>query len=210
MNKCIHFAGVRRRGGHRDMQASLTRGLQLGQARSKTRESPLSFKKVYWWPAAVHKVSTKENVRLVQGACRVMLLASWQALRCVALSQQFAMGEKYTLGEVIMGDSGMLEAIRWQMGPPATLRLLDQRLLPAQSVYIEIDGPQAAYTAIKVVLTCLNTFESALVRLDCKAMHQITWIVLRRSLTQGSAVSYSLLGRSDVKIAWPAEKRQIV
>ena len=81
-----------------------------------------------------------------------------------------------------MGSSGMLEAIRWQMGPPASLRLLDQRLLPAQSVYIEIDGPQAAYTAIKVVLLCLDTFESALVRLNCIALHQITRIVLRHTL----------------------------
>ena len=49
-----------------------------------------------------------------------------------------------------MGGGGMLEAIRWQMGPPASLKLLDQRLLPTQSVYIEIDGPEAAFTAIKV------------------------------------------------------------
>jgi len=49
-----------------------------------------------------------------------------------------------------MGDSGMLEAIRWQMGPPASLKLLDQRLLPIQSIYIDIDGPQTAFTAIKV------------------------------------------------------------
>ena len=45
-----------------------------------------------------------------------------------------------------------LEAIRWQQGPPASLKLLDQRLLPLQSVYIDIDGPQAAFTAIKVPL----------------------------------------------------------
>lgn len=51
-----------------------------------------------------------------------------------------------------MGGGGMLEAIRWQMGPPASLKLLDQRLLPTQSVYIEIDGPEAAFTAIKVRL----------------------------------------------------------
>ena len=44
-----------------------------------------------------------------------------------------------------------LEAIRWQQGPPASLKLLDQRLLPLQSVYIDIDGPQAAFTAIKVL-----------------------------------------------------------
>lgn len=43
-----------------------------------------------------------------------------------------------------------LEAIRWQQGPPASLKVLDQRLLPLQSVYIDIDGPQAAFTAIKV------------------------------------------------------------
>ncbi len=55
-----------------------------------------------------------------------------------------------------MGDSGMLEAIRWQLGPPASLKLLDQRLLPTQSVYIDIDGPRAAFTAIKVQLTCCD------------------------------------------------------
>ena len=43
-----------------------------------------------------------------------------------------------------------LEAIRWQLGPPATLQLLDQRLLPLESVYIDIDGPMAAFAAIKV------------------------------------------------------------
>lgn len=53
-----------------------------------------------------------------------------------------------------MGDSGSLEAIRWQLGPPASLKLLDQRLLPTQSVYIDIDGPRGAFTAIKVQLTC--------------------------------------------------------
>lgn len=45
---------------------------------------------------------------------------------------------------------GALEAIRWSLGPPAALQLLDQRLLPDQSVYIDIDGPKAAFTAIKV------------------------------------------------------------
>lgn len=49
-----------------------------------------------------------------------------------------------------MGDTGMLEAIRWQMGPPASLKLLDQRLLPTKSIYIDIDGPEAAFSAIKV------------------------------------------------------------
>jgi methylthioribose-1-phosphate isomerase len=43
-----------------------------------------------------------------------------------------------------------LEAIRWQLGPPASLQLLDQRLLPLESVYIDIDGPEAAFAAIKV------------------------------------------------------------
>ena len=78
-----------------------------------------------------------------------------------------------------MGSSGMLEAIRWRMGPPASLRLLDQRLLPAQSVYIEIDEPQAAFTAIKVALTCQDACESALVRLNGIALHHNTWIVVR-------------------------------
>ena len=117
-------------------------------------------------------------------------------------------GGRHTSGEVSMGSSGMLEAIRWQMGPPASLRLLDQRLLPAQSVYIEIDGPQAAFTAIKVVLTCLDAFESAIVRLNCIALHQITPIVLRRSLTQRSTVSYNLLGSSEFEVTCPAEKRR--
>ena len=53
-----------------------------------------------------------------------------------------------------MGASGMLEAIRWQLGPPASLKLLDQRLLPTQSIYIDIDGPRAAFIAIKVRLSC--------------------------------------------------------
>ena len=91
-----------------------------------------------------------------------------------------------------MGSSGMLEAIRWQMGPPASLRLLDQRLLPAQSVYIEIDGPQAAFTAIKVGMTCLDAHESALVRLNRLALHQITRSMSRRLLTLRSVVSYDL------------------
>ena len=118
-------------------------------------------------------------------------------------------GRKYISGEVVMGSSGMLEAIRWQMGPPASLRLLDQRLLPAQSVYVEIDGPQAAYKAIKVVLTCLHTSESALVRLICIAPHQITRIVLRRSLTHGSAVGYNLLGSSDFKKCDPQRSDEL-
>jgi methylthioribose-1-phosphate isomerase len=45
---------------------------------------------------------------------------------------------------------GALESIRWNFGPPARLQLLDQRLLPLQSVYIDIDGPKAAFSAIKV------------------------------------------------------------
>ena len=43
-----------------------------------------------------------------------------------------------------------LEAIRWRQGPPAALQLLDQRLLPLQTVYIDISGPKAAWHAIKV------------------------------------------------------------
>ena len=43
-----------------------------------------------------------------------------------------------------------LEAIRWRQGPPAVLQLLDQRLLPLQTVYIDIDGPESAWHAIKV------------------------------------------------------------
>ena len=43
-----------------------------------------------------------------------------------------------------------LEAIRWCQGPPAALQLLDQRLLPLQTVYIDIDGPESAWHAIKV------------------------------------------------------------
>ncbi|BDA46322.1 probable methylthioribose-1-phosphate isomerase at N-terminal half [Coccomyxa sp. Obi] len=44
---------------------------------------------------------------------------------------------------------GALEAIRWQLGPPASLKLLDQRILPLQSVYMDINGPKGAFTAIK-------------------------------------------------------------
>ena len=43
-----------------------------------------------------------------------------------------------------------LEAIRWRQGPPAVLQLLDQRLLPLQTVYIDIQGPESAWHAIKV------------------------------------------------------------
>ena len=42
-----------------------------------------------------------------------------------------------------------LEAIRWRRGPPASLQLLDQRLLPLQTVYADIDGSEAAWKAIK-------------------------------------------------------------
>ena len=80
-----------------------------------------------------------------------------------------------------MGSTGTLEAIRWQMGPPATLKLLDQRLLPAQSVYIEINGPQAAFIAIKVALMRLEAQNCATVGVDSIALHQITRIVMRRS-----------------------------
>ena len=43
-----------------------------------------------------------------------------------------------------------LEAIRWRQGPPAVLQLLDQRLLPLQTVYIDMNGPESAWHAIKV------------------------------------------------------------
>ena len=40
--------------------------------------------------------------------------------------------------------------LRWRQGPPAVLQLLDQRLLPLQTVYMDIDGPKSAWHAIKV------------------------------------------------------------
>jgi len=44
-----------------------------------------------------------------------------------------------------------LEAIRWARGPAgATLALLDQRLLPLTTAYIDISGADAAWGAIKV------------------------------------------------------------
>ena len=43
-----------------------------------------------------------------------------------------------------------LEAIRWQRGPPASLKLLDQRLLPLKTVYTDVADPKAAWQAIKV------------------------------------------------------------
>lgn len=43
-----------------------------------------------------------------------------------------------------------LEAIRWAAGPPASLQLLDQRLLPGEMVYIDVADSKAAWTAIKV------------------------------------------------------------
>ncbi|KAK9830593.1 hypothetical protein WJX81_002762 [Elliptochloris bilobata] len=42
-----------------------------------------------------------------------------------------------------------LEAIRWRQGPPASLQLLDQRLLPLQTVYINVGGPSESWHAIK-------------------------------------------------------------
>ena len=45
-----------------------------------------------------------------------------------------------------------LEAIKYSAreGEKAVLQLLDQRLLPLQSTYIDIDGPKAAWDAIRV------------------------------------------------------------
>ena len=43
-----------------------------------------------------------------------------------------------------------LEAIQYQAGPPARLRLLDQLLLPLSSEYVDIADVAAAWNAIKV------------------------------------------------------------
>ena len=45
-----------------------------------------------------------------------------------------------------------LEALRYQQGPPASLRLLDQRRLPFDTVYEDITGPSDAFSAIEVAL----------------------------------------------------------
>ena len=45
-----------------------------------------------------------------------------------------------------------LEAIRWTRGPPARLQLLDQRLLPLTTAYIDVADAGAAWTAIKARL----------------------------------------------------------
>lgn len=47
---------------------------------------------------------------------------------------------------------GALEAILYAAGPPARLQLLDQRLLPLRTEYIDVPGPDAAWKAIKVCL----------------------------------------------------------
>ena len=46
---------------------------------------------------------------------------------------------------------GALEAIVYRAGPPAQLKLLDQRLLPLNSEYVDVPGVSAAWTAIKVI-----------------------------------------------------------
>ena len=119
-------------------------------------------------------------------------------------------GRIYTSGDVIMGSSGMLEAIRWQMGPPASLRLLDQRLLPAQSVYIEVDGPQAAFTAIKVVFTCLDAYKSALARLHLYGTASDHSDRVASLLTQRSALSYNFSETSNPKKIRAAEMHLLV
>ena len=43
-----------------------------------------------------------------------------------------------------------LEAVRWARGPPAALTLLDQRLLPHRSEWLDASSPDAAWAAIKV------------------------------------------------------------
>jgi len=59
-----------------------------------------------------------------------------------------------------------LEAIRWRRGPPASLQLLDQRLLPLQTVFADIDGPEAAWKAIKA--RCCTGCPSSLLSACCK------------------------------------------
>ncbi|MCJ1461812.1 Isopentenyl-diphosphate delta-isomerase 2 [Pseudocyphellaria aurata] len=44
---------------------------------------------------------------------------------------------------------GALEAIIYTAGPPARLQILDQRLLPLRTEYIDVSGPDAAWHAIK-------------------------------------------------------------
>lgn len=69
---------------------------------------------------------------------------------------------------------GALEAICWQLGPPASLKLLDQRLLPLESVYLDIDGPKAAFTAIKVTtFWSLINRQSAYLRLPMRALKKL-------------------------------------
>jgi len=43
----------------------------------------------------------------------------------------------------------LVQAILWQREPTPSLRLLDQRLLPAKTEYVEIEDASAAFHAIR-------------------------------------------------------------
>jgi methylthioribose-1-phosphate isomerase len=66
-----------------------------------------------------------------------------------------------------------LEAIRWRRGPPASLQLLDQRLLPLQTVYADVDGPEAAWKAIKA--RCCSGCPLKLALLHWCHLHIYSW-----------------------------------
>ena len=64
-----------------------------------------------------------------------------------------------------------LEALRYQQGPPASLRLLDQRQLPFDAVYEDIQGPADAFSAIKVCAARYSQPRSPAIDQDSDALY---------------------------------------